>query len=71
MDTIPFSERVTFVTVIRFQKIDEQHTEVEITMLGYQPREEASPVYNLFRRGNALTLGWLYERFTAGPRQWE
>ena len=58
-------------TVIRMRSLDESITEVELTMLGYQPGDESSPVYQLFHRGNALTLGWLYQSFVGGPRRWE
>jgi len=58
-------------TVIRLRSRDDSTTEVELTMLGYQPGDESSPVYQMFRRGNALTLGWLHQRFVSGPRHWE
>ena len=58
-------------TVMRFTEVAAVQTRVEITMLGYHPGEKSSPVYQLFQRGNASVLSWLYERFTVGPRQWE
>lgn len=58
-------------TVMQFEPVDEGHVKVTSTMLGWRDGDETGPVFALFLRGNAYTLGKLYERFTSGPIAWE
>ena len=58
-------------TVMQFEARGDRETKVTITMLGWADGDEASPVFELFRRGNVYTLGKLYERFRSGPHVWD
>jgi uncharacterized protein YndB with AHSA1/START domain len=57
-------------TVNQFEACDKRRTQVTTTMLGWQEGPEWEEVFEMFKRGNALTLGWLYERFEHGSRDW-
>ena len=57
-------------TVIQLQPLGEKQVSVTSTMLGWEGVDQSHPVFQLFYRGNASTMGWLQERFERGPRQW-
>jgi len=57
-------------TVTQFKALGDQRTQVTTSMLGWQAGLEWKEVFEMFKRGNTLTLGWPYERFEHGPRDW-
>lgn len=57
-------------TVIALESIDEAHTRVRVTMLGYREGAAFDALYGFFDRGNALTLEHLRARVANGPTQW-
>ncbi len=57
-------------TVIEMKPLDEAHTWVTATMLGYGAGEAMEKLYGFFESGNATVLANLQARFSTGPVDW-
>ena len=58
-------------SVIEFEAIDDSHTRVMISGVGYREGEGYDALLEFFRQGNAWTFERLKKRFDEGPLEWD
>jgi len=61
----------TLFFVLLIEKVGDNSTRVEGSMLGWGVGEQWDDVYKKFEWGNGYTFEQLYKRFTVGPVNWE
>lgn len=57
-------------SVVLFEAVDEGHTRVTMYGVGYRDTPAHHEILELFRQGNAWSLGMLHHRFAEGPVDW-
>ncbi len=58
------------VVIVRFNPVDEQHTQVSIHHVGWGDGGEWDKAYAYFDKAWPFVLGSLQKRFDQGPRDW-
>jgi uncharacterized protein YndB with AHSA1/START domain len=58
-------------SVIEFEAVDDSHTSVMISGVGYREGEGYDALLGFFREGNAWTFERLKQRFDEGPLEWD
>jgi uncharacterized protein YndB with AHSA1/START domain len=57
-------------TVMAVEAVDDAHTRLRVSMLGFRESEAFDALFAFFDRGNAWTLQKLNERVVGGPIDW-
>lgn len=57
--------------VFRFESVDDAHTRISVSGIGYGAGPEFDELYETFRKANGWTLLRLHARFKDGPVEWD
>jgi uncharacterized protein YndB with AHSA1/START domain len=67
---MPNARKQFAFVVVRLAEVDANQTRVDLNHLGWGEGEEWERAYLYFDRAWALVMGWLKDRFTTGPIDW-